>query len=487
MTKPLTYPTIGIILLSSFLLFVETNTVLLGMEQQNQIGKLKTCRSEEIQSSRWGLQFNAGEVGKPDSMLEFVAKSGVKWARLRSIEFATAPEKGQFDWQALDGVVDGLIARSIKILVTLEEMNLGNLRDLEYPIKEELLNAWLGHIKTLVERYDDRVSHWEILNEPRLCKSYAKLVIAASKLIKQIDPDAVILAGSTKRTDVKGLELILSEGIAARTDVITFHPYDEFPEAIKYPVKYPVKKPETYMLASNLLSDMRALLQTKNPAIALWQGECGYPSAANSLSWQGCGPWGENIQAKWLARRFMVDLSLDLPVSIYFLLYSYKEEDRVNEKGLLRNETKVPKPAYFTLQNLTAVFDQDLNEPISLLSTIKILDPGWFYGIRVNHPQSFLNRKSPMSVEIEVVGVTGNKGSAVVYWLPWRMQEIVRPGFIDLAVHDIKVDDPVLVDLVSGYVYAVKTTIENGTQIFTNVPLVDYPMVILGKGAVKLQ
>jgi hypothetical protein len=376
--------------------------------------------------------------------------------------------------------------RKIEVFVTLDEEGLGNWRKDVSPVSRNALDEWLRYVEVLVERYKGRVKTWEIMNEPPLNENYAMLVIEASKLIRKLDPEAVVLAGSLARMDAKGLELILGEGIAPHIDVITFHPYCEFPEAIKHPFIRPVKKPENYFMASNRLADLRDLLDRYDRNIELWQGECGYPSAANSSSWQGRGPWGENIQAKWLARRFLTDLSLGLPVSVYFLLRVPPEEERFNEKGLLRFKTWEPKPAYQTLQHITAIFDQDLNTPVEIRADLEVVDQGCFLGIRGDYPDSFgtpyANAKAPTPVE--VISVTGSKGNAVVYWLPWRMQEIVQPAFINMKIGDIDVKEPVMVDLLSGKIYPVKYKIENSSMKFVRIPLADYPMVILEKDSV---
>jgi hypothetical protein len=70
-----------------------------------------------------------------------------------------------------------------------------------------------------------------------------------------------------------------------------------------------------------------------NHLITLWQGECGYPSGDNSGGWQGRGPWGERIQAKWVLRRLLTDFGLGLEVTNAFVLREFEQENRPNTKG----------------------------------------------------------------------------------------------------------------------------------------------------------
>jgi len=54
------------------------------------------------------------------------------------------------------------------------------------------------------------------------------------KAIKAIDPQAKILAGSLARVNVAGLRFMLEHGAGPYVNVITYHPYNEFPESCKY-------------------------------------------------------------------------------------------------------------------------------------------------------------------------------------------------------------------------------------------------------------
>ena len=482
--------TIILVVLLTTNLHSNENPHLVGMERfegLKQIGTVKPRRSETIEYSRWGVQFNKYDVPDRELMLERIADSGVKWARVETRSYPVKPEDGYYKWSALDSVIFGLKNRGINIFVTFDEHAVEGSLKSKKPVKSKVIGLWLDYVRKLITRYKDHVHYWEILNEPKLNANYARLVIEASKAIKQIDPKAKILAGSLARIDVHGLEVILEHGVGPFIDILTYHPYNEFPESSKYPFYLPVKKPENYMQGGNLVSDLQKLLDKENRVIELWQGECGYPSAANSSSWQGRGPWGENIQAKWLLRRFLVDLSMDIPVSVYFILREPLEDERLNAKGLLRYGTWEPKPAYRALQNLTSLFDQQLNHPLKIEAKIEIVDAGCFYGVMGYFPDSFgipySNAKAP--TPIEVFGVTGKNGIGIVYWLPWRMQEIISPARINLNVENVKIKNPALVDLLNGNIFSVKYSKKKDSIHLLAIPLTDYPLVIIEKDLVK--
>jgi len=217
-------------------------------------------------------------------------------------------------------------------------------------------------------------------------------------------------------------------------------------------------------------------------------GECGYPSSEHTTSWKGRGPWGENIQAKWLLRRFLCDLALDIPVTVYFLLREPQEENRVNAKGLLRYGTWQPKPAYRALQHLTSVFDQRLMTSRESEAVWEFEDEGSFNGIR---GENLDREKTPFSgakapYPIQVIGLTGGGGNAVVYYVPWRMQEYVRPAKVNVRIKDISIKDPVLVDLLTGIAYRVQTLDGGRDLVMGGIPLTDYPMAAVPRSMVPM-
>ena len=79
-----------------------------------QLGYVAPRRSEEIKSSRWGLQFNA----PPDEeFLNLLASTGVKWTRIGSR--VTVQDIGKADaWASQDKLVNGLVQRKISMFMT---------------------------------------------------------------------------------------------------------------------------------------------------------------------------------------------------------------------------------------------------------------------------------------------------------------------------------------------------------------------------------
>ncbi|MCK5277437.1 MAG: hypothetical protein KAK04_02850, partial [Cyclobacteriaceae bacterium] len=89
------------------------------------------------------------------------------------------------------------------------------------------------------------------------------------------------------------------------------------------------------------------------------------------------------------------------------------------------------------------------------------------------------------SVPISGAFKTKENNHLVVYWLPWHGQEYLpKLAFVDLAV-PFEYSDPVLVDLLNGKVYQLEGETGSGTSAFKNLPLADYPMLIVEKEELK--
>ena len=309
---------------------------LIGMnrfENLEFIGKVAPRSSYEIKASRFGIQFNMNEIQDVDLLIKRTAESGVKWARVRTSHYNVSAEEGYYDWEELDKIINGLVEHKIKVFICINNRDI-NLqasgRKAESVGTNKAVQEYADAVSALVRRYKDRVKYWEIFNEPEITPVYANTVEEASTVINQIDTDAQVLAGSIARGQLSRLEYLVNT-VGSSIDVITFHPYNEFPEALKHKWEVPVAGREgSYMSASELIGGLRGQLGKGDNRVELWQGECGYPSSVHTRSWKGRGPWGENIQAKWLLRRFLVDYSMDIPVTVYYLLREWKGTEPPN-------------------------------------------------------------------------------------------------------------------------------------------------------------
>jgi len=486
-----------------------------GSEAQlSRLGKIQPKKSSDIEGSYWGIQ--AGSLA--DSVLEKAAELGVKWTRLHARWEEIEQEKGQFNWHETDEAFEAVLKYGITPFVTLGQghrlySGTGNYDDPklaaiygESPApptgSQAEMDAWLNFVTATIDRYKDQIQYWEIWNEPNHRKywgappngeDYGRLVKATAAKIRELQPDAKIIAGSTAGIDADFVDAFLSQSDPSNIDIISFHNYANIPEDRVY------RMPD-YLQAINKY----------NPDIELWQGECGYPSHSRTTGFRGRAPWGLNIQAKWLLRQALVDTWFcGATLSNYFLLahdgelnpdprpgaltgvdslFGYPERggsrlysNGVNQKCILFREDNSPKPGFHAYQNLTASMDNRY-KPFRTKYEFQIHDQGVFYGLGVQED-------AYPSVPLVASYKTNQDQYWVAYWLPWNAQEHIEDfATVSLKVNGASYDDPVLLDLLTGEVFAMEdVSREDNSVKFNNVPLGDYPIAIVERDEIEFQ
>lgn len=449
-------------------------------------------KSEDIVKSPWGIEFNPltphityyrGDWNpiqlneKIDKMVTEANELGIKWVRF-SINWSTVQnDDSTFDFDYVDRVINGLIKEKIEVMICLN----GGHRKFTQAISvkgEKEMVAWLKFLEQMTMRYKEKVRYWEIWNEPNgiwfwkpapCAKDYVELVKQSSQLIRKNIPEAVIVGGSLARLDLPFADSLARYGIDKYVNVISFHPYNEFPEAIVRKMQVPVKTPVQYMEPDHSVYQLKELFEPKG--VKVWQAECGYPSAANGTGWNGNGPWGEQIQGKWILRRMLTDLFFGSDISVYFCFTDNPENgNNSNTKGLLRRKTLERKPAFYVLRNLANLINGNIiPDSEQKLEITSIKDEGGFKGFRIKDVFSFSFTKNSQS-------------KFIAYWLPWRMQEITTGATIQLTTSGI--EDPVLIDLLNGKITKPVIEKSDSGKLLITLPLMDYPLLITDKSEI---
>lgn len=449
------------------------------------VGYVRKKASSQIDASPWGVQYILqGEDDYPyDRLMRLAGESGVKWARVTRAWPQVEVEKGRYEWGLLDQAVNELTAHGIDLFLGTSARSHHSYLDFPegyyYPPtpSAEAVEGFCRYMAAMVERYRDRVRRYEVWNEPNHPRywrpepdpvAYARLVREAARAMRAVDPDVQVMGGVLAGVNPQVTEytrvFLGQPGTAEAMDILTYHPYNPTPEAT--------------------VDDIAALAQVLHearPGLVMWQGECGCPSAGDTIHFRGDAPWGYNVQAKWLLRRLLTDYLAGAEVALYFLLVEFHGNvvngdptSRLgyNTKGLVQHTTWQAKPAYYALQNLTATIDASWKR-VGERAEIEIVDPGIFYGIGP-HEDRF--PCLPWQLALRRDGAP-----LLAYWLPWRPQEIVRPATVRIAWPGVRWDTPVCVDLLSGVVSEAKT-VDGAIE----VPLADYPLLLTERGALDL-
>jgi len=482
-------------------------------------GKITPKNSSEITSSPFGIQagtaFSIQDGTMDESLLVKAADIGVKWTRLIAGWESIEKEKGVYNWEETDEAIDAVIKYGIVPFVTITNGNrlysgTGSYDDPKLaaiygespapPVGSQAeIDAWLRFVEAVLDRYKDKITYWEIWNEPNHRKywgapsnavDYGRLVKVSVEKIRSIQADAKIIAGSTASISPTFTDTFLNECDPGEIDIISFHQYDALPEKRAFRVERFLK-----------------VLDKHNPNFEIWQGECGFPSSSRTTGYRAMAPWGLNIQAKWLLRQSIVDTYYcRATLSNYFLLahngtitpdlnrpeksalesiFGFPERngsrvhfDGVNEKSILFREDYKPKPAYFAYQNLCAVWAKAY-KPQPVEYDIKVLDQGVFYGIG-EYEDVF------PSVPLVATYSDENGNKMLAWWLPWNMQEYLpKLAQVRISLEGIKFVDPVMLDPLTGEVYEIEIKNNDNGCVVEKAVMADYPMIVVERETIK--
>lgn len=363
------------------------------------------------------------------------------------------------------------------------------------------LERWDTYVRGLCATVKDSVraamspnpgTFYEIWNEPDLngnvtAADAARFFQRTALILRQCQPEAKILAVSAAGifgtpnyfeqviTELVTLEKarLGSTGVSHALDLvdaITYHSYGPTPDNRYY-----------YQQVDKVRTRLAEYGKPANGGMRvppLWMGEHGYPSN------KGCCALGdldttELIQAKADARRVLADLGKGIPTSV-FGLSDMKYPYGVNTKGLVRfnSETRdvtYAKPAYYTVQHLTSVFDNTLaaipGYGGSEYNTISPAAPLAAYGFR----DTGTNR------QIAAVWRYGTQDQVPTDAVTRQAATLTFPNG-DFA-------DPVYVDTRTGEVYDIPDanwSRSGTTYTFTAIPVGDWPILVADRSLIDL-
>jgi polysaccharide biosynthesis protein PslG len=175
--------------------------------------------------------------------LDAVAKTGASWLRILIDWNRIEPVKGQYDWSYVDGLVIAARRHNLKVLGVIAFTPPWARPAGTYFSYPPTNAADYGEFSVaVVRRYGDRVSSWELWNEPNLPQffgylvdnnygRYTELVKAAYPAIKSEQPNStVVLAGlsrlvSDDYSPPEFLSRMYAAGVKGYFDAAAAHPY----------------------------------------------------------------------------------------------------------------------------------------------------------------------------------------------------------------------------------------------------------------------
>lgn len=443
--------------------------------QLPQLGAVQAKHARNNQSAPWSV---GGETLDRDyadfqAYKSYLGPLGIPFIRLQGGWAKTEKEKGKYDFAWLDEIVDGALAQGVQPWLELSYGNPvyegGGQPTLAggIPTSEEGLQAWDKWVETMVQRYQDRITYWEIWNEPDISKTitagdYARFYERTAAIVKKHQPDAVLMAiglagiGREEYVDTF-LSYLKQQNKLDQVDIITYHGYAPRPE-------------DSYQQVSTL----RDLVHAYDPSIDLWQGENGAPStlASETVGAMSDLDWSEISQAKWFLRRMLGDKGHGIAVTNVFTISDlhYAQGDHMtglNSKGLLSanpdGSIHHVKPSYNAVQHLVALMD----EPVETL------------------PDFSLESSAEQEITAHAFQTEEGEKKMVALWFSAeRPGDDLQAKPADVTLKGVSFDEPVYVDLLSGKVYGLpeNSISQTNNQLkITQLPLLDAPVMIMEK------
>ncbi len=435
------------------------------------IGDLNTRASDGSGNSYWsiGCETLDRDMAEFSAYKEEVGLLGVGYARIQSGWAKCEPEKGVYNFEWLDRIVDGLIEEGLIPWMTLCYGNpLYNDAgaDLGSAIftGREVMEAWLKYVDAVVKRYKGKVSMYEIWNEPNLSKTsdkteaYADLFANTARQIRKNDKDVKIAGLSLSgrfpldfAEDV--LELLKEKKASHLLEYATCHPYYPNPDD-----------------ATDKILAYRELVQRYNPETEILQGETGCPSIlewGHALSYR---EWSEYSQVKWIMRRMANDFMLGVPSSI-FTMVDLQYKNMLQSFGLIRmNLLKEPiyrRPSFYGVRNMANILTTEMT-PYS----------------------EGLELSAATERNISYTGIKKNgKPVGLMMWFSDHIPtDTIEKEETTLTIKGITMKSPVLLDPITGRIYSLKEVVlrggnEVGRMKFTRLPMWDSPLIIIEKDA----
>ena len=319
------------------------------------------CFAHEIPDSAIpnGVGVNIHFVRGHEQELDLISGAGFKFIRMDFGWSSIEQQKGQYRWADYEELLSNLDRRGLRAVFILDysnplyepEVTSTNPlthqlhRTIASPQHRDSVAAFAAWAAAAARRFQNRHVLWELWNEPNIdfwspkseVNQYATLALAASKAVREADPQATIIGPASSGFPWEFLETFLKSGILENIDAVSVHPY-----------RSPQKAPETAAADYRRLKELidRYAPADRSNKIPILSGEWGYSSWQRGVS--------SETQAAFAVRQQLVNLLNGIPLSIWYDWKNDGNDPNENEHnfGTVTPDVK-PKPAYVAIRAMT--------------------------------------------------------------------------------------------------------------------------------------
>ncbi|SFH54361.1 GH39 family glycosyl hydrolase [Planctomicrobium piriforme] len=297
-----------------------------------------------------GLGVNIHFVDAKPGEIEMIEDGGFQWVRMDLFWSSIETAKGVYNFTGYDRLLAALEKQKIHpIFILAYENNLYCAdRSVQTPEARAAYAKWAA---ACVSHFKGHGILWEIWNEPNHkgfwkpmvnVQEYSSMALEACKAIRTAAPNECIIGPGLANIDLPYVEECFKAGLLDYWDAVSVHPYRQ-------------TGPEP---AIQEYSQLRQLIAKYAPAgreIPILSAEWGY-----STTWFNSD---DERQAKYLAREFLVNLSNNIPLSIWYDWHDDGEDaaEKEHRFGIVyfkhfpgRKLPYDPKPAYQAMKTLAS-------------------------------------------------------------------------------------------------------------------------------------
>ncbi|MDD3155830.1 MAG: cellulase family glycosylhydrolase, partial [Victivallaceae bacterium] len=178
-----------------------------------------------------------GDFPVRDRQLDILKNNGAVLVRFSLLWYQVEAVRGKYDFSRLDAILDSAKKANIEVLLIFDGPFPAWIKR---PVADHL-EDFLALTKATVSHAKGRIRFYEVMNEPNRRthwngipdpERYAVVLQQAYKLIKAIDPNAMVVHGGLARVPIAFLERELKAGMGDAFDLVNVHPYctQDFPE-----------------------------------------------------------------------------------------------------------------------------------------------------------------------------------------------------------------------------------------------------------------
>jgi len=295
-----------------------------------------------------GMGVNIHFIDPRPGEMEMLAAAGFHWVRMDFAWEGTEREKGDYDFSAYDRLMAALDKHHIRAVFILDYANRHYDRG-QSPSTDDGRQAMARWAAAAVRHFRGRGILWEMYNEPNISfwkpkpdvNQYAKLALAIGQAIRAAEPAEPYIGPATSRIDFSFLEKCFQAGLLQYWSAVSVHPYRQ-------------EGPETAVAEYDRLRQLIDRYAPQGKRIPIISGEWGYSSA-----WK---KHDEATQGKMLPRQWLVNLSHDVPLSIWYDWHDDGQDAKESEHHFgsvhfpydaARQPVYEPKPSYLAAKTLT--------------------------------------------------------------------------------------------------------------------------------------